>query len=564
VSALNSETPAVHHKEPAFRLGSRQTLVTLLKAGLFLAGYLVLYRSSNIFHTSDLRSTPWNPETGLAVAAGAIIGWPAVAVVLVANFVGNILWGSNFSFLWNLASALSHALIFTASAVLGRKALNTFPRPTAMTVLLFFAYAAVATALSAAARLEIAVQALHIAPSYLVSYILAVSIGNLVGIITIAPLFLVFGDLARARAYFAEWGFVQLAYFSLTVVLSIIVFGLRETDEFKFFYLVFIPVIAFSARDGIVGAALSVLCTDLCMILILYFRDFEPSTAMELQVLMTSLSATGLFLGAAVTERKFVSQELDASRLRLQETQSSLLQASRISLASEMAAALAHELNQPLSAIRNYVRSVRRQLEAPRLRRARLKADLDAAVSQVDGAASLIRTTRKFLERGDVQLTTLDLRALIETCVALVEPEMRAARISLSHVVPETLPLIVGNEAQLQQVVLNLLRNAREALAESGLRAMRQEIVIEVSDRNRPGYVEVSVADNGPGIPQAVKPALFTPLKSSKEGGLGLGLSLCNTIVRTHGGEIWFDNSRRRGARFAFTVPVAQIAEAAP
>jgi two-component system sensor kinase FixL len=554
---VDSDTSLANDKVPAFRLGSRETMVMLAKAAFFLAAYLILYRSSNIFHTSDLRSTPWNPETGLAVAAGALIGWPAVAVVMVANFIGNILWGSNFAFGWNVASAVSHAMIFTGSAAFGRRALNTFPRPTAVTVLLFFAYAAVATGLSAAARLAIAVQALHIAPSYLVSYMLAVSVGNLVGVITIAPLFLVFGSLARARAYFSQWGWVQPAYLSLTIVLAVVVFGLRETDEFKFFYLVFIPVIAFSARDGIVGAAISVLCTDVCMILILYFRDFEPSTAMELQILMTSLSATGLFLGAAVTERKFVSLELDASRLHLQETQSSLLQASRISLASEMAAALAHELNQPLSAIRNYVRSARRQLEGQRLSRVKLKGDLDAAVGQVDVAATLIRTTRKFLERGDVQLTALDPGPVIRTCVALVEPEMRAAHISLNLRMSDDLPAIIANEAQLQQVVLNLVRNAREALAEPGFRSARRQITIEVSTHNRPGFVEFSVADSGPGIKPAVRPALFTPLKSSKAGGLGLGLSLCNTIVRAHSGEIWADDSGRQGARFAFTVPVA-------
>lgn len=527
----------------------------LIHLSFFLA-YVALHKVSDIFQISDLRSTPWNPETGIAVVAGTLLGWTAIPVILLANLVGNILAGPIFSIKWEIISSTSHTLIFTGSAA-ALQHFAPFARiPTTRSIIFFLGYALLATTASVLAKLLIAVMALRLSLSYLFPYSLALSVGNLVGIMTIAPLFLAFHRPKTALGYLAGSTMYQWVSASAVIVTSIIVFGLKDTDEFKFFYLVFLPVIAFAVKDGFVGAVFSVLLSNIAMIAILYWRASEPSTVTELQLLMISLSATGLILGVAVTERQRVALQLEESRDRLRDSQAALMQASRISLASEMAAALAHELNQPLSSIRGFVRSVRRKLDNRRVNRIELRSDIDSAVKQVDVAAGLIRATRRFLERGDVRMEKMDMKRLIATCSELIAPELRISRINWMMGLPEDIPPILGNSTQIQQVILNLVRNAKEAIIEG--KASIREISLAVSTVSRPGYLELAISDSGPGISQNMRELLFKPLKSSKSEGLGLGLSLCNTIVLSHGGDIWCDEDSIARTRFAFTLPVTR------
>ncbi|MEJ1938493.1 histidine kinase dimerization/phospho-acceptor domain-containing protein, partial [Nostoc sp. NIES-2111] len=231
---------------------------------------------------------------------------------------------------------------------------------------------------------------------------------------------------------------------------------------------------------------------------ILYWRDTGSASVTELQFLMLALSITGLLLGAAISDRTRAVGDLEVSHARLQESQSALLQASRLSLASEMAAALAHELNQPLSSVRNFVRAVRRKIDAPEIDRQELRAGIDAAVEQVDAAAGLLRSTRQFLERGSVHRASLDIGLLVTRCRELVVPELRKAGISLVTDDMDGLPPVHCNEVQIQQVLLNVIRNAREAIASADMTS--GSITISGSATARPGFVEISIRDTGPGV----------------------------------------------------------------
>lgn len=525
---------------------------TLLLHLVVLAAFIVLTRLSSVFQMTELRSTPWNPETGLAVAAGLLLGRPAILTLAAAIFISTKLSGWPLPGFWEYVSAVLRALVFAGTASAMAPLLLRSATPSLQTVLLFLGYSAAVTAAYAAVRLILLWFSIKIEPSYLVQYTLTLSVGNLVGILTVVPLFMITDKSLGIIAYIRSWtAFQWLALLGLVAV-SFIVFGVKEIDEFKFFYLVFIPVIVFAVRDGYVAAAFSVFLSDVLMIGILYWRDFESSTATELQLLMLSLSATGLLLGTAISDRSRAVEELKHSHLRLQESQNALLHASRLSLASEMAAALAHELNQPLSSVRNFIRAVRRRLEFDNFDRAAVKSDIDAAVDQVDSAATLLRSTRGFLERGSVQRGPLSLQQLITRCGQLVSPELRQAGISLIIEDMSAIPPVICNEVQIQQVLLNVIRNAREAITASN--APLREIRIKVSATARPGYVEVSVEDTGPGVSPELRPLLFQPLQSSKPDGLGLGLSLCSTIIRSHGGEFFLDDSTSKGARFVFTL----------
>jgi len=532
-----------------------------LHLGLFVA-FVLLSRLSSVFQMTELRSSPWNPETGLAVAAGLLLGRPAVLTLAVAILVSTRIWGWPLPDLWEYASAALRALIFAGSASAAAHLLLRHTVPNLHTILLFLGFSLFVTAAYAVVRLLLLWLSVGIEPAYLLTYTLTLSIGNLLGILTVAPLFMVTDKTQGIATYLSRWRSFQWLAFSGLVIVSFIVFGLKGVDEFKFFYLVFLPVIAFAVRDGYAAASLSVFLSDLLMIAILYARDFESSTATELQFLMLSLSVTGLLLGTAISDRSQAVDELQQSHQRLQESQNALLQASRLSLASEMAAALAHELNQPLSSVRNFIRAVRRRLENRQIDRETMMTDIDAAVEQVDAAASLLRSTREFLERGSVQRSPQEIQALVDRCRQLILPELRQARIALIVEDLSSLPPVLCSEVQIQQVLLNVIKNAKEAIIAG--QSQRREIRVKGSASARPGFVEISVEDTGPGVAPDVRPLLFHPLLSSKPDGLGLGLSLCSTIIRGHEGEFRLDDTARNGARFVFTLPCATFAGVDP
>jgi len=529
----------------------RRRAISLL--GLALA-YLVVFRISNIFQSTDLRATPWTPEAGFAILSGFLCGWIAIPVMFVANFTGNFLWGGVLPTGWKAVAALFYAVILAGGGNYFRGLLSTLRSPTTNKVVLFLFFVLLVSALAAMARFLFAAISLRLSPIYLMSYAVTLSVGNLIGAATIVPFSVSFPTPASLWRRVLTWDFVDWILIGTIVPLSLLTFGYAGEGAFKYFYLIFLPVIAIAVRRGFPDATIAVLLSDVSMVAVLFWQQFETSTVTDLQILMISLSATALILGASVSERLRISAELEESHERYQSSQVALLRATRISLAGEMAAALSHELNQPLSSVRSFVRAVRRKLDKSDIDVPAVKAEIDAAVEQIDAAAELIKGTRRFLERGDMRMTRLDLANLLGTCLELVAPELRMHQITLATQVPSGLPPIVGNLLQLQQVVLNLIRNAKEALVEC--KPPVSAINIAVSSYTRPGFVEVSIEDSGPGVAPAIRPHLFTPLQSSKSEGLGLGLSLCSSIIVAHGGEIWYDGKLGEGARFVFTIPV--------
>ena len=517
--------------------------------------YLLLYRYSNVFETIDIRSTPWNPEKGIAVAAGILLGPIAIPLIMVANFVGNLIWNSSLSPGWGLLSAAAHAVIFSGSASYFSSRLIKLTKPAVTDVLLFIGFALAVTVLSYFIRLGLAYFVLHIRPPYLWQYSFAVSVGNLIGIVTIVPLALI---LAARRFYTTDvrkFAVGDIALVLSIVPLSYVVFGLKETNEFKFIYMIFIPVVSLAVRRGFAGAVVAIVLADFAMIANLSLRQFEASTALELQVLMLSLALTGLILGAAVSERTQVVEQLAYSNEQLEESQASLLKASRLTLASEMASSMAHEYNQPLSAIRNFVRSARRQMDRPKFDVGKLKSNMDDVVGQIDHLAKLLAETRRFLSKGDMQFEAVDVCDLIGGCVSMTRLEFKRARISVELEVEPDLPLVKAIRAQLQQVLLNLMRNSKEAMSDG--QTVGRRIVISAARTARLGFVEFRVSDSGPGIDPELARNLFIPMRTEKIDGLGLGLSLSKSILLNHGGDIWNDSSQKAGTTFAFIVPTA-------
>jgi two-component system sensor kinase FixL len=263
-------------------------------------------------------------------------------------------------------------------------------------------------------------------------------------------------------------------------------------------------------------------------------------------------------LGVAVdiTERQ-------ATEARLQELQAELLHVSRLSAAGEMVAALAHELNQPLTAISSTLEAARLMLAAlaPQDREAtkEVQEAMDLAAVQALRGGQIIRRLREFVSRGEADQRLQDTSKLIEEAGTLALVGTRENGIQASFRLAPQLPPVLVDRIQIQQVLLNLIRNAVEAMTQEGAaagEAPRRELVVTAVSTS-PDEVEVSVADTGPGLSPEIAGRLFEPFVTTKPGGMGVGLSISRTIIEAHGGRLWAEPNPGGGTVFRFTLPTA-------
>src|SRR5262245_43927491 len=242
--------------------------------------------------------------------------------------------------------------------------------------------------------------------------------------------------------------------------------------------------------------------------------------------------------------------ERQNTEARLQELQSELVHISRLTAMGEMASTLAHELNQPLSAISNYLKGSRRLLEGAEDERSATVGDaLDKAGEQALRAGQIIRRLRDFVARGESERRIESLTKLIEEAAALALVGVKDQGIRIKFQFDPAMDLVLADKVQIQQVLLNLIRNAVEAMEETP----RRELVVSTA-RGKDDLVTISVADTGHGITEGTKPQLFQPFFTTKRHGMGVGLSISRTIIESHGGEIWVEANPVGGTIFRFTL----------
>jgi two-component system sensor kinase FixL len=234
--------------------------------------------------------------------------------------------------------------------------------------------------------------------------------------------------------------------------------------------------------------------------------------------------------------------------LRLREMRSELIHVSRLSELGQMVSALAHEVNQPITAVGNYVRAsvlLVRAGEAPKALEA-----LTKAANEATRASEIIRRLRDFVKKNDGERRLEDPRAMIEEtlALALAGSEQPRANVEL-RLHPDTSAALI-DKIQIQQVLLNLIRNAIEAMANQP----RQALIIATEPAEN-DMVEFSVTDIGPGLPIEVRGKLFQPFVTTKATGMGVGLSICRAIIEAHGGRLWAEDGPVAGTIFKFTVP---------
>lgn len=514
----------------------------------YLVGYVFLDWVSYVHPVLPLSITPWNPPPALSLFLLLRFGlrnWPLLFVaalaadVLVRGVPGS--WAVHVE-----AAALLTAIYGSAAYVLRDRLPGGTRIETARDLWVFLLIAIPATFVVACSYVGLFATVGRVTVDQMLPNIAKHWVGDLNGILVFTPMLMAVVTLRGAPL---RWPpprvLLEVAAQAASIALSLwVVFGLPQTDEFKFFYLLFLPLIWVAVRWGLLGATLALVGVQLGLIVAIQLGGYHSATFVQLQFLMLTLSITGLMLGAIVSQRERMER-------RLMDKQTSLNRALQFAAAGEMTSALAHELNQPVTALSNYLRAAQTVLGRPDRDERLLDETLNKAAGEAQRAARVVQQLREFFRRGATSMTDVDLAALVAEVVETVRSRATAAEVQLEVVVPPALPPQPADRTQLALVLHNLLINAIEAIVAS---APQQRLVrIELVDLG--DAVRIVVDDTGPGIDQEIEATMFEPFATSKPEGMGLGLAISRTLVRAHGGDLAAERRTAGGTRFVLSLP---------
>lgn len=248
-----------------------------------------------------------------------------------------------------------------------------------------------------------------------------------------------------------------------------------------------------------------------------------------------------------VTERKTAEEAARRAQARLDEV-------GRLATLGEIAAGISHELNQPLAAITNYARACERLLSTPHPDMPEVASALGEIAAQAMRAGEIIHRLRGMIRHRETHRTVIAPNDLIRDVMSLLEMDARASRSALRLDLAPSLPFVLVDGVQIEQVIVNLVHNAAEALINAG--EMAGEITVRTT-LDDAGQVEVSVSDNGPGLAPGVEARVFEPFFTTKTEGTGLGLAISRSILEAHRSQLSYQANLPRGARFTFHLPTA-------
>ena len=506
-------------------------------------GSLVLDAVSNQQTILPLALAPWTPPLGLSLAFLLLFGLHYAPLFIGITFlIGLPIYDHPPDWLSALWAAILLMLALVALAAWLLRGVRIDPRLSTQRDLSWFLVVAVLGAW-VDAGVHVFSRSPEAAPDVwawladLVNY----WVGALIRLLVIAPLVLV-----HARQ---DWQALrvsrEMVLQGLAIVLALwVIFGLKYTDEFKFFYLLFLPLIWIAMRHGIQGATLALAVSHVGINSILQWRGLHAITVVEFQMLMLGLAVTSLFLGMTVSTRR-------AAEERLHQREAELNQAMRLAAAGEMAQAIAHELNQPLVAVANYARAGRAMLEAPARHGVLLTETLEKIDREANRAGQVMRRLREFFRGGGLRPEIFSAQDLVAESLEHVRRRVERQGIAVSTRFDEGLPLIHADRVQMGTVLHNLLSNAVESLADSP--TLWRDIEVTAS-LHAPDRLRLCVSDSGHGVDPDMVGRLFESFATSKPEGMGLGLAISRTLVEANGGELWLDHARP--ARFCFTLPI--------
>src|SRR5688572_19173772 len=493
----------------------------LRDAAVFAPCYVLLDWVSYIHPLGPFNITPWNPQPALAITwmlLGGLVHAPAVlATIFLADvIIRDAPAGYGVIVLTALVLTAGYAAIATGLRVLLRPAPNL---QTLRQLTLFVGVVVPGTAVVSAAFVGVLYAVGLLDPGAAFPGWLRFWTGDAVGVLVTAPLLFVVADPKRRQSLrlLASRVETYIQAGLLAATLWLIFQGLGG-DPSHHFYLLFLPLIWIAIRSGMSGAIVAVAIVQVGVVLGIHPHPAEDLPIIELQALVAALTLTGLFLGLMVDERERATEVLKQSL--------------RLAAAGEMAGAIAHEVNQPLTALTNYGRSGQLLLAAGRT--GELPGVIDRMLAEAQRAAEVVRRLRDFFRHGTTRLERVSLAELLER-VRRTEAAGRAGcAVPITLEVEPGLPDISVDRLQIELVMRNLLSNALEAVE-----PQPNGGAIAVTARRADfRYVRIVVSDNGPGLRTASADRVFEPFVSGKPTGMGLGLAVSRAIVEAHGGTL--------------------------
>jgi signal transduction histidine kinase len=539
------------------RLAEKALALHPLAAALFLVAYVILEWVSFIHEYKGVPITPWNPGLGVMFALMVFAGPRYAAVLFAGVLISEIaVLRTNLEWWVILAIATIIGAGYGSMAWLVQRRLQLDPHLDRLRDVVLLLAAGFAGCIIVALLLPLLLLAdAKLDRADVLVALVPLIVGDFIGIAVMAPLVLRLGlseGAAHARALMP--GAPELLFWMIAVgLLTWLIVRPDILTGFNYFYLLFVPVVVVAVRHGLDGACVALAVTQFALVAWLHIYGYDAAAFTEVQMLMLVLTTTGLVVGVIVTERHSAQQKINTIEQQLRQKEAEAEQASRVTLATGMASALAHEINQPMTAARALARAAQQILRLPNADLPRAEQNLTTLIAQVDHAAGVVRRMRDFLRRGRPHVSTVDVGAMIDDALALLANDAAARKVSIETRLDANLPPLHGDRIQLQQVFLNLIRNAMEAI-EPGRTDGR--IVVTACRLDAPPRLEFSISDNGPGIAPELVPRLFEPLTTSKHDGLGLGLSISASIVEAHGGRIWHVPETASGAEFRISLPL--------
>ena len=490
---------------------------------VFAPCYIALDWASYIDPVGPFNITPWNPQHGLAIVwlllgglhyAPAVLATVATAESLLRDLPGG-LFISSFTTLTLTGG-------FVVIAWLLRALISDLGLRSTRDLTTFVTVITAGTAVTGTAFVGLLRGADLLGPTSVAEALVRFWIGDAVGVMITAPLLLAVADAGRRAALLAlvRRGETLLQAAALIAVIWLTFYGLGG-DPATHFYLLFLPLIWIAARGGMNGAMAATAVVQLGLVIGIHGKESSPDLPiLELHALVAALTLTGLYLGMMVDERQ-----------RATET---LRQSLRLAAAGEMAGAIAHEVNQPLTALTNYGKSAEMLLAAghgpPELREIIAKI-----MSEAHRAADVVRRLRDFFRTGSTRLEPVCVDELLAAARRIAAQLARERPIAVDIEKEEELPMLLVDRLQVELVLRNLLSNAAESIGSAGIAEGRIRLVVRRNDVEQARFI---VIDNGPGIAPAARDALFEPFVSGKPTGMGLGLAVSRAIAEAHGGSL--------------------------
>ena len=489
---------------------------------VFVSTYVMLDWISYIRPLQNLNLTPWNPAPALGLLLLIRRGRRAVPLLFVAIVASDLIVRRMPG---DLATTLLLGMVLTA----GYGAIALFLRWsqrdgglfTERRTLLSWSTIVVAGTLGNGLVFVSALWASGLlADTTWFDALVRFWIGDCVGIIVALPLFWWLQDKGR-RAFFRatvlRWETV--GYLGLTALTVWIAFVPGASVHFRYFYVLFLPVVWAASRQGLVGAIFCVTVLQLSMILAGLLHQPTEISLLELQIRALLLALVGFLIGVAVDEQRRAAADLRQSL--------------RLAAAAEMTGALAHELNQPLTALSAYGAACQRLLERG-AGEAQLRDVIRRMIGEAGRAADVVRRLREFFRSGATILETVPLGEIVEAAAAPFREKAHGTGVVLEvGSIPSV--AVTVDRLQIEVVLRNLLANAFEAAAGDSGRPGRVRLASSIEAGNT---VAVRVTDNGPGVDASLVERLFEPFASTKPGGLGLGLAVSRAIAEAHGGSL--------------------------